>query len=42
MSGTSADGTEGVLLLHGIARRAASLRPMERRLTRAGYVTPQP
>ncbi|MBA9071758.1 pimeloyl-ACP methyl ester carboxylesterase [Methylobacterium sp. RAS18] len=39
MSGTSADGTEGVLLLHGIARRAASLRPLERRLTRAGYVT---
>ncbi|KQQ18647.1 hypothetical protein ASF53_24285 [Methylobacterium sp. Leaf123] len=39
MSGTGADGTEGVLLLHGIARRAASLRPLERRLTRAGYVT---
>jgi len=36
---TSADGTEGVLLLHGIARRAASLRPLERRLTRTGYLT---
>ena len=31
--------TEGVLLLHGIARRAASLRPLERRLTAAGYAT---
>ncbi|HJE24716.1 MAG TPA: alpha/beta fold hydrolase [Methylorubrum populi] len=30
---------EGVLLLHGIARRAASLRPLEARLTAAGYVT---
>ncbi|MEH3117676.1 MAG: alpha/beta fold hydrolase [Methylorubrum populi] len=31
--------TEGVLLLHGIARRAASLRPLERRLAAAGYAT---
>ena len=30
---------EGVLLLHGIARRAASLRPLERRLAAAGYAT---
>lgn len=31
--------TEGVLLLHGIARQAASLRPLERRLAAAGYAT---
>jgi pimeloyl-ACP methyl ester carboxylesterase len=31
--------TEGVLLLHGIARRAASLRPLERRLTTEGYAS---
>ncbi|MBB2965157.1 triacylglycerol lipase [Methylobacterium sp. R2-1] len=31
--------TEGVLLLHGIARRAASLRPLERRLAAEGYAT---
>ena len=30
---------EGVLLLHGIARRPASMRPMERRLATAGYRT---
>ena len=30
---------DGVLLLHGIARRAASLHPMERRLVEAGYAT---
>lgn len=31
--------TVGVLLLHGIARRATSLRPLERRLRAAGYTT---
>ena len=31
--------TEGVLLLHGIARRAVSLRPVERELTAEGYAT---
>lgn len=31
--------TEGVLLLHGIARRAASLRPVERELAAEGYAT---
>ncbi|MER2252526.1 alpha/beta fold hydrolase [Methylorubrum podarium] len=31
--------TEGVLLLHGIARRAASLRPLERELAAEGYAT---
>ena len=30
---------EGVLLLHGIARRAASLAPLERAFARAGYAT---
>ena len=31
--------SEGVLLLHGIARRAASLRSLERRLTAESYAT---
>jgi len=31
--------TEGVLLLHGIARRASSLAPMERALRAAGFAT---
>ncbi|GJE26674.1 esterase/lipase family protein [Methylobacterium organophilum] len=30
---------EGVVLLHGIARRAASMAPMARRLRAAGYAT---
>lgn len=37
---TSTDPTRaGVLLLHGIARSPASMRPIERRLAEAGYMT---
>lgn len=35
----TASSREGVLLLHGIARRPASMRPMERCLASAGYRT---
>ena len=35
----AAEPPDGVLLLHGIARRAASLGRMEKAFARAGYAT---
>ena len=39
MTGGGTHPREGVLLLHGLARRAASLRPLERAFRAHGYAT---